>query len=139
MLFTNQISLDLLPIFLLSFIPTPETVIFGVIILLSVIVASVGLIIHLSTRKIGETLTKNLGGVLAVAALTDTALNIYNTIQNNKDRQGGGGSSSSPDNSDNSSNEDESSKDKTKDSVKKDNPKEGNTPDSNDKNSTSSS
>jgi hypothetical protein len=93
-------------------------------ILFSIIVVTVGFFIHPASKKLVETLGKNIGNIVAVAALTDTALNIYNTIQNNKDSKGGG--FSSPENSDDSSKdkEDESSKDKdkSKDQVKKDNP-----------------
>jgi len=123
MLLTNQINLDLLPIIFPSFVPTPETFIFIFSILFSVIVVSVGPIIQFARRKFGETVAKNVGNIVAVAALTDTALNIYNTIQINKERQGGGGYSGNTDNGDNSSKEeDESSKDKSKNQIKKDNP-----------------
>jgi hypothetical protein len=118
---TNQMSLLAAlsyPIILPSFVPTPETIIEGISILLSVIIVSVGPIYHLAGKRIGETVTKNLGGILAIAALTDTALNIFNTVQNHKDKQGGSGSGLSG--NDDSSKEDDSSKNKNKNQVKKD-------------------
>jgi hypothetical protein len=129
MLLTNQINfLYLFSISLPSFVFTPENIIEGVFILFSIIIVSIGPIIHHTSKKLGEAFTKNTGNIAAGAALTNVALNFYNTYQNQKqDSSGSGGSSS--DSGDNNSSKDSSKDDSkgSKDQIKKDNSSEGDT------------
>jgi hypothetical protein len=90
MLLTNQVlSLDLFTIFYTSVLD-----IYSIIgtILFSTIVVSVGPIIFYYTRKLGENLGRNTGNIGAIAAVTNVALNIYNTLQDTKDKSGNSGS-----------------------------------------------
>jgi hypothetical protein len=113
MLLLNQINFfDIISIF--PSITFPNDFEF---ILLAIVITTVGPIIHYSSKKFGELIARNAGLIGATAAVGNAGLNIYNTIQNNKDKKSSGGNSGS------SNENNDSSKDDDKNKTKKDNSK----------------
>ena len=79
---------------LYQILPSLDLVIQSISILFTIVIVSIGPIIHFATRKILDTLGRNAGNIAAVAAVTDGGLNIYNTIQNNTKNSSNSGSDS---------------------------------------------